>query len=296
LHKAFYPGARKALNFRYGEPQNVAEYCLKSQVLQYEATRAMFEAFAGNKYRSSGIIYWMYNSAWPTMYWQLYDYFFTPNGAFYGTKKACEILHIQYAYGDSSIQVVNNYQQDFRNLKASASVYDFNMEKRYSKEVPVDILADESKKVMLLEWPADSSQVYFLTLSLMDKNNQPISSNFYWLSAQGDTAADFKSLNNLPEVKLNLLVSPLQQKDGKYSLLIEIENPSSSLAFFINPKIIKSSSRDLLLPIFWEDNYFSLLPAERKKVKVEFNARDLNGEQPVLKIDGWNTKLVEIEL
>ncbi len=62
LHKAFYPEARKALYSRYGKPEGLEEYSMKSQVLQYEATRAMFEAFAGNKYKSSGIIYWMYNS------------------------------------------------------------------------------------------------------------------------------------------------------------------------------------------------------------------------------------------
>jgi exo-1,4-beta-D-glucosaminidase len=102
LHKAFYPPMREALESRW-KPSGLEEYSMKSQVLQYEATRAMFEAFAGNKYRSSGIIYWMYNSAWPSMYWQLYDYFFAPNGSFYGTKKACELLHIQYAYDDNSI-------------------------------------------------------------------------------------------------------------------------------------------------------------------------------------------------
>jgi exo-1,4-beta-D-glucosaminidase len=76
LHKAFYPQMRDGLYSRYGKPAGLEEYSMKSQVLQYEATRAMFEAFAGNKYRSSGIIYWMYNSAWPKMYWQFYDYFF----------------------------------------------------------------------------------------------------------------------------------------------------------------------------------------------------------------------------
>jgi len=90
LHDRFYPDARTALFSRYGEPTGVEEYSKKSQVLQLEAVRAMFEAFARNKYRSSGIIYWMYNSSWPSLYWQLYDYYFAPNGAFYGAKKACE--------------------------------------------------------------------------------------------------------------------------------------------------------------------------------------------------------------
>ncbi|MBP1675239.1 MAG: glycoside hydrolase family 2, sugar binding [Bacteroidetes bacterium] len=167
LHKAFYPAARKALFSRYGEPKSVEEYSMKSQVLQYEATRAMFEAFAGNKYRSSGIIYWMYNSAWPKMYWQLYDYFFAPNGAFYGTRKACEPVHIQYCYDDRSIRVVNSNYNDFAGLKATAKLYNFNMEEKYSQEVTLDIAADESKKLSFPEWPGNAGSVFFLKLALI---------------------------------------------------------------------------------------------------------------------------------
>ena len=50
------------------------------------------------------------------------------------------------------------------------------------------------------------------------------------------------------------------------------------------------------MPIFWEDNYFSLLPKEKRQVKVEFNPQDLNGELPVLEIDGWNITPLEAEL
>jgi exo-1,4-beta-D-glucosaminidase len=269
---------------------------MKSQVLQYEATRAMFEAFAGNKYRSSGIIYWMYNSAWPSMYWQLYDYFFAPNGAFYGTKKACEVLHIQYSYDDGSVRVVNGYYKDFSGLKASAKLYNSNMEEKYSKELPVDIKADESKKIILNDWPKDAGDVFFLKLRLSDESGKEVSSNFYWLSAKGDETADFTSLNKLAVVTLKYSVSPLQKKSGKWSASVDIENPSASLAFSVNPKIIKSNSKDLVLPVFWGDNYFSLLPGEKQKITVEFNAEDLNGETPVLAIDGWNITHVEKEM
>ena len=53
LHKAFFPIARTALESRYGKPEGVEEYSMKSQVFQNEAVKAMFEAFAGNKYRST---------------------------------------------------------------------------------------------------------------------------------------------------------------------------------------------------------------------------------------------------
>lgn len=296
LHKAFFPDARDALYSRYGKPESVEEYSMKSQVLQYEATRAMFEAFAANKYKSSGIIYWMYNSAWPSMYWQLYDYFFAPNGAFYGTRKACKNLNIQYSYNDGSVRIVNSNYEDYANLKASAILYNFDMQEKYSDEVQVDIRADESKKVEFKKWPGGLGSVYFLKLILKDNNDQEVSSNFYWLSSKGDENADFKVLNSLPKVELNCTVSPVNIENGKYSAIIEILNPSTSLAFSVNPKIIKDNSKDLVLPIYWEDNYFALLPGEKRSLKVEFMADDLGGEEPLLSVTGWNIKLSVKEL
>ena len=68
----------------------------------------MFEAFVANKYKSTGVIQWMYNSAWPKLWWQLYDYYLMPNGAFYGARKACAPLHILYNYGTREVLAVNN--------------------------------------------------------------------------------------------------------------------------------------------------------------------------------------------
>ncbi len=296
LHKAFYPHARKALYSRYGEPKSLEEYSMKSQVLQYEATRAMFEAYAGNKYKSSGIIYWMYNSAWPSMYWQLYDYFFAPNGAFYGTRKACENLHIQYSYDDNSIRVVNGNYKDFSGLKATAKIYNIGMKEIFSEEARVEIKPDESKKVLFVKRPSGAGDVYFLKLILSDDAGKEISSNFYWLSSRGDENADFTALDRLPEVELNFSVSSVKLENGKYTAMVELENPSASLAFSINPRIIKGDSKDLVLPVFWDDNYFSLLPKEKRSLKVEFDAKNLDGATPILSLAGWNIKPAEKEI
>jgi exo-1,4-beta-D-glucosaminidase len=296
LHKAFYPQMRKALFARYGEPQGVEEYSIKSQVHQYEATRAMFEAFAANKYKSGGIIYWMYNSAWPSLYWQLYDYFLAPNGAFYGTRKANENLHIQYAYDDGSIRVVNNTYKDFSGLRAYVKVYDLAMQEKFSGEASVNIKSDESLKVVFPGLPAGNGEMTFLKLTLNDRDGTLISSNFYWLSEKGDKNADFQALNRLPMVELKCSASKVSLEKGKYIVSVEVENPSSSLAFAVNPKIIGNVSKDLILPVFWEDNYFALLPGEKRQLKVEFSERDLNNEKPVFAIDGWNVKKEEKEI
>lgn len=58
----------------------------------------MYEAHLINWPLATGIIGWMLNSAWPSLIWQLYDYYNLPNGAFYGSKKGSKLLHLVYNY------------------------------------------------------------------------------------------------------------------------------------------------------------------------------------------------------
>ncbi len=214
LHKAFYPIARKAFESRYGTPSGVEEYSMKAQVFQNEAVKAMFEAFAGNKYKSSGIIYWMYNSAWPKMYWQLYDYFFMPNGAFYGAKTACEPIHIQYCYDDNSIKVVNSYYKAFEGLIATVRMFDINMKETSSTMMDARVGADESSKIYTVTAPEDTTNTYFLKLELKDNTGTLLSSNFYWLSPKGDEKADFTDLEKLTGSHSESIIHSIIDKRG----------------------------------------------------------------------------------
>jgi exo-1,4-beta-D-glucosaminidase len=176
----------------------------KSQVFQPEAMKQCSK-LAANKYKSSGVIYWMYNSAWPKFYWQLYDYFLMPNGAFYGAKKACEPLHVQYNYKENAVQLVNCFYQDFKGLKASAKVFDFNSKEIFAKEVTIAMKADESKILFNLDLPKELTGIYFLKLILQDGKGKEISSNFYWLSAKETTMLILQAwLNPLVEVTVKL--------------------------------------------------------------------------------------------
>jgi exo-1,4-beta-D-glucosaminidase len=293
LRKDFYPFSRKALESRYGKPVSLEDYCSKSQVLQLEATKAMFEAFAGNKYKSSGIIYWMFNSAWPKFYWQLFDYFYMPNGAFYGAKKACEPLHVQYNYKENAVQLVNSFYKDFKGLKVSARVFDFNAKEIYAKEVTTDLKADESKILFKLDVPGKLTDIYFLKLNLTDKAGKEVSSNFYWLSAKGDDNANFTDLAKLPPVDVMVKLSPLSKENGMLKLSVEFTNPSTSLAFGLNPKLLSFSSGEPILPIFWQDNYFSLLPGEKRTIEVQVDASLISEGKTLFKLDGWNLKAAQ---
>jgi exo-1,4-beta-D-glucosaminidase len=288
--KDFYPLAHQALESRYGKPVSLEDYCAKSQLLQLEAVRSMFEAFAANKYKSSGVIYWMFNSAWPKFYWQLFDYYLMPNGAFYGAKRACEPLHVQYNYKENAVQLVNGFYQDFGGLKVTAKVYDFQAREIFSKQITTGLKSDESKILFKLDLPEKPTPILFVKLVLQDQSGKELSSNFYWLSNKGDENADFTELAKLPTVDVTAKPGSFLKKNGKLKLFVEFTNSSSSLAFALNPKILFAGTREPVLPVFWQDNYFSLLPGERRTVEVSLDESLVTEKKLLFKLDGWNLR------
>src|SRR5437870_1391666 len=175
-----------ALNSRYGMAKDVRDYALKSQLMTYEGERAMFEAYAANRYTSTGVIQWMLNNAWPSLIWHLYDYNLEPAGGYFGTKKANEPVHVMYSYDDRSIVVVNSTYKPVSGMKASVRVVDFNLKELFSQEKVVDVDADGVQKVLQIpEVPSDvEPTAYFIHLDLKDATRRLLSSNFYWLSTK----------------------------------------------------------------------------------------------------------------
>jgi exo-1,4-beta-D-glucosaminidase len=290
------PSFTKLLNRRYGDAKNIDEFSYKAQIMTMETMRALHEVVGRNKYDCTFLLTWKFNSPWPTtLSWNVVDWYLAPTGAYYGTKKACEPLHVQYSYDNDSIYVINGRYRSFEDLSVTAQVYDLDMTKRYSRTSKTNISPDSSNKIFTIDWPEDLSRTHFLKLELKDRSDNLLSSNFYWLSTEPDDAADFRDLDKLAKVDLNVSCSAVVKGDT-CSVYVDLENGSSSVAFAIDLKIKKGASRDLVLPIYWQDNYFSLLPGERRRVKVGFDLKDLGREDPALVIDGWNIKTEQVKV
>src|SRR6266478_8408430 len=151
-----------AIEKRYGEPKSAADFAWKSQAMTYEGERAMFEAYGRNKYKSTGIIQWMLNNAWPSLIWHLYDYHLRPAGGFFGSKKALEQTHVQFSYDDRTVAVVNGKQEAITGVKIVAKVYDTAMKAQFSRDASVDVAADSVTKSFSIPEPAGISTTYFL--------------------------------------------------------------------------------------------------------------------------------------
>ena len=304
---------------QYGAPESVEDYCLKSQLMNYDAARALFESWGRNKYVSTGIISWMYNSSWPSVCWQLFDAYLLPCGAFYGVQKACEPLHVQYSYDDNSVCVVNSQYKSFEKLKVSAKLYNYDLTEKYSYSKEVDVAEDSTARVFTVDFPADITKIVFLKLRLADSSDKTISSNFYCLSSgsivrdgksdilklQADESnafspearysesslnfpADFKGLAKLTPVKLEL--SCRIEKKGKNGIaVVTIKNPTKNLAFFIQADVVKDRSGEQVTPVFWNNNRVTLLPSEQEELKAEFFLETTGSTAtPMVKVSGWN--------
>jgi exo-1,4-beta-D-glucosaminidase len=83
------------------------------------------------------------------------------------------------------------------------------------------------------------------------------------------------------------------KENGKLKLAVELTNSSTSLAFALNPKLLSVSTREPVLPIFWQDNYFSLLPGEKRTVEVQLDASLVTEGKLLFKLDGWNLRVAQ---
>jgi exo-1,4-beta-D-glucosaminidase len=311
----------EALDKRYGPSHSVEEYAQKAQMQAYEGHRAMMEAYGRNKYTSTGVIQWMLNNAWPSMIWHLYDWYLRPGGSYYGVKRACEPLHVQYSYDDRSIVVVNSYYKELPELKVSAKVYNLDMTERFSKEVTVDVGADSSTRVITLPEFDAKSGMYFVDLRL-ENGNALQSQNFYWLPAHAETVdfeneprsgvwtptevfADYKALDSLPLVDLDVKAQK-NTRGGQETMTVTLHNPNRAVAFGVRLQVKKSgplaSGRSWyeshvdneILPVLWEDNYFALLPGETRQVTAAYNEKDVRESTTAVVVSGWNVKTTEV--
>ncbi len=292
-----------ALTRRYGPATSLDDFERKAQAMTYDNQRSMFEAYGRNKYVATGVIQWMLNNAWPSLIWHLYDYYLVPAGGYFGTKKAQEIVHVQYDYDTNSVSVVNGQYEALKGMKVTAKLYGIDSKESDSREATIDLAADAATKAFDLPTPEKLSTTYFLKLQLHDASGKLVSDNFYWLSTKPDTMdwkhkkdtvytpqkdfADLTGLSSLPQVELDAQAS-IHEGTATNLITLRVKNTSKALAFMVHARLTKGRDGDDVVPIFWDDNYFSLLPGEEKSVVASFLKPDLEGQEAFLYLDGYN--------
>ncbi|KAI1447776.1 glycoside hydrolase family 2 protein [Annulohypoxylon stygium] len=277
-----------ALWKRLGAPSSLEDYLLKAQILDYEATRSQFEGFAAlwNAERpATGLIYWMLNNAWPSLHWNLFDYYLHPAGSYFGAKVGARKEHVAYDYYGKLVYLINRSLDQDGPRTIAVDVIDKNGEEIYKTQKVVQTEPNTSKEILdLSDALAAITDVVFLRLVLSDGEAAVISRNIYWLAKTIDTLdwdnsdwfytpvtqyANFTALNSLPIANISVtLAVPVKQDSSKAGKSVVVENHSSVPAFFITFNLVDEEGNDIL-PVFWSDNYVTLWPNEKLILQVE---------------------------
>ncbi len=294
----------KAFNARYGESKSVDEFAFKAQAANYEAMRAMFEAFGANQPKATGVVQWMLNGAWPKFYWQLYDTFLMPNGATYGARKGNQPLNVVYHYGEKAVYLVNDTRVDHKDVKVHARVYGADSQLLSDQTLQMAAPANQAQRVFAVKGLTDKPGVQFLDLRLDGAEGQPLADNFYWLSGKPDVLdeaktnwyvtpnsafADFSALSSLPSAQVDVKIEKRTRIGQGREWQVSLSNATDRIAFFLELQLVRDKNGEPILPVLWSDNDLSLLPHERKTVTVRFAEAGLKGDTARISLMGWNT-------
>ncbi|TDD48215.1 carbohydrate-binding protein [Kribbella antibiotica] len=297
-----------ALAGRYGAPANLNDYVKKAQLAAYENVRAEFEShnrnFTDSSNPSTGLIYWMLNSGWTSLHWQLFDAYLDQNGAYYGAKKANEPLHIQYSYDTKSVAVVNQNHAAASGLTASVKLYNIDGTEKFSMSASVTVPGDGGKVTPItIGTPAGLSTTYLAKLVLTNSSGVEVSRNVYWLSTKADTLdwnntdwyytpttsyADLKGLSSLAQTPVSASASTTTSGENTITT-VTLKNTSTAKtpAFYLDAHVVAGGKP--VLPVQWNDNAVSLWPGETTVLKATYRTSDLKGGSPSVRITGWNT-------
>lgn len=290
-----------AMEAVYAKPRSAADYTRMAQTMEYNSERAMYEAYSKNKYVSTGVIQWMLNNAWPSMIWHLFDYNLDAGGGYFGAKKACEPLHIQYSYDDASVVVVNSTYKTVEGLDASVQVYNLAWKEVYNARATVRAGSDSAQRVFSIpeNLYSGADRIFFIDLTLSDASGKVVSRNFYWVPGTLTTfdwektdythtpaarQADLSALTDLPQAKVVVHAEIEDTQHGR-ELRMKIDNTSELLAFQLSAAV-RTQSGGLIAPVLWSDNWIELVPGESRTLTAMLPEDAPSA--PIVQIEGWN--------
>jgi exo-1,4-beta-D-glucosaminidase len=273
---------QETINGLYGGFDGLNDFVRKAHAVDYDGTRAMFESFRINMPKATGIVQWMLNSAWPSIYWQQYDWYGVPTAGYYGTKKACEPSQLILNYADRKVYLVTEIQDDeMHGFTAYMRVYDDNSRLLVEEGGLVGVYYREVLDVFDLN--RFKGKPVFVELTLQESQSDRIIDNFYVLPAK-DNVYDWKKTNwyITPITSYADLSFAFKQAPAEVEMTVDgdkvtLVNKSDVIAY-MNILKAKDAEGNLVVPAYWSDNFFPLMPGQTKTVTCKTEAENVHFE------------------
>ena len=252
-----------AVDRLYGKAESLDDFCRKVQFINYDSYRAMFESWNSRLWGdTSGVLLWMSHPAWPSVEWQTYSWDYETFGSYYGSRKACEPVHVQMNLDDHDIVVLNTTTSDLVGLSVTLSCYGLDGKRISTKTLKgIDVPANSRKDLFKAELGGIKGN-YMVRLILSDRKGQTVTINDYMMRGEG--TEDFTSFDNVGKAQIK--VRKVSSKDSVERY--EITNTSGNIAMNLKFNLCDLQTGEIILPAYFSDGYFHLLPGEKRTIQM----------------------------
>jgi mannosylglycoprotein endo-beta-mannosidase len=287
-----YIGYDTSIN-KYGKAKDLEDFAAKAQLVNYDQYRGLMEGFSSHMWDwYTGVIIWKTQNPWTALRGQMYDYYLDPNACLYGLHSGSQPLHIMYNPGDGMVMVANNTFKTHTNMLIVAKIYDMSGKDTLLTQVFADVTPTTTKRYFSIKQDIDKlakNKGAFVDLELLDYNQKIISQNIYWVPNE---KGDYTGLQSMPASQ----VSTTAKLIAKGKIEVTLTNPKNApLAFFNRLSLVDDQTKQRLLPVFYSDNYISVLPGTSKTVTIDYDTAQYPNT-PLLSISGWNLKEQTVQI
>jgi hypothetical protein len=278
-----HDGFRDHREAEFGVAQSLEEYVRQAQMMNYVDYRAIFEGFNAHLWApNTGRLLWMTQPSWPSMLWGILSSDYATQASYYGTKKACEPLHVQLDLATNAVQVINTTRAALAGASVDADVYSLEGKVLLHREAKVSAAADDVTEAMRLELaPLMGETTVLVKLALRGGDGKVVSDNLYWRAASD---AGYRALDGM--AKADVAVTAEAAGAAGRAIVVRLKNGGSVAALQVKLTVVDAGGAEVL-PAFYSDNYVSLLPGEAREVRVEVPKVGGVGGLRV-KVRGWN--------
>jgi beta-galactosidase/beta-glucuronidase len=279
----------------FGAPTSLEDFDRKAQMLDYVDHRAIFEGMNAHLWApNSGRLLWMTQPAWPSNMWQILNSDYDTQSSFYGTKKACEPLHVQLDLSNYNVAVLDTTPESVPGLTVSARVYSLENKLLFSKDIPLDAKADTMTPAFQLDLAPYLANVALVELQLKNASGKLLSSNVYWLAAR---TASYRELTRMPQATLTTTATTTRA-DGEITVHVHLQNAGTTAALATKLTLEHqaenaANSDSRILPAYYSDNYFALLPGESTDISIAAPESAAKGSIKI-GLRGWNINQTSI--
>ncbi|MGW3310205.1 discoidin domain-containing protein [Streptomyces sp. NPDC001073] len=279
---------KAAVEARLGAITGLDDFARKAQFVNYENTRAMFEAWNANLWdNASGLMLWMSHPAWHSTVWQTYDYDFDVNGTYYGARSACEPLHVQ-ADPEGRVIAVNHTRDDLKNAVVTAQLLDLTGRRLgANKTARLDVAPAATAKAFTTAWTDDLPDLHLLRLTLTGGDGRVLSRNTYW---RYRTPNAMQALAKAPKTKVSAKLGRVSRSGDRTELTATVRNQGPAVAAMVRLSLKNGATGHRVLPTLYSHNYLWLLPGESQTVTLSWPTRALTSGRPLLEVEAYNSR------